>query len=364
MVSEYVDFRHPTQVEGQRAVLYPSVTYSLFNDPGFYVKPKFGINYTQYEMGDNNLTNIPNTARTLPIFSVDSGMTFERDLNFGTSEYVQTLEPRVFYVKIPYQNQDNLPVFDSSLAPISFAQLFTENRFYGNDRIGDADMATVGLTTRLIDGAGGVERLHIGVAERFYFATPLVTQAIAPTIPPTVVAPYVNSDSDIMISVGGKITNALSMDSLFDYNPLLNFTPAGSITLTYKPETGKLLNLGYHFNQDLITPANDIRQDDFSAQWPLFGRWYAVARLSYSVQANMMTQRLIGLEYNQSCWTFRLVTQKFWTSATQESSQLFIQLELNDLVPLGNDPISSLRSSIPGYSKLNSPTTKPVQDTP
>jgi LPS-assembly protein len=154
------------------------------------------------------------------------------------------------------------------------------------------------------------------------------------------------------------------MDSLFDYNPLLNFTPAGSITLTYKPETGKLLNLGYHFNQDLITPANDIRQDDFSAQWPLFGRWYAVARLSYSVQANMMTQRLIGLEYNQSCWTFRLVTQKFWTSATQESSQLFIQLELNDLVALGADPLSSLRSSIPGYSKLNAPTTKPVQGSP
>jgi len=354
IINEYVDFRHPTQVEGQRLVLYPSVTYSLLNDPGYYLKPKLGIHYTDYEMGDNNTAGIPNTSRTLPIFSLDSGMTFERDLTLGKAEFVQTLEPRVYYVKIPYLNQDNLPVYDTSLAPVSFAALFSENRFYGNDRIGDADMATVGLNSRLIDGVGGIERLHVGVAERFYFATPLVNQAIAPAIPPTPVAPYINSNSDVMLSVGGKITNSLSMDSLFDYNPINRFTPAGSITLSYKPEAGKLLNLGYHFNQDLITPANDVRQDDFSAQWPLIWHWYAVTRFSYSVQDHLLTQRLLGLEYNQSCWMLRLVTQKFWTSPTQFSDQIFIQLELNDLVALGSDPIGALRSSVPGYSKLNS----------
>lgn len=365
MANEYVDFRHPTQVEGQRLVLYPSVTYSLLNDPGYYLKPKIGLHYTDYEMGNNNSANIPNTIRTIPIFSLDSGMTFERDFNLGKGEYVQTLEPRIFYVKIPYQNQDNLPVYDTSLAPISFAALFSENRFYGNDRIGDADMATVGLTSRTIDGAGGIERLHIGVAERFYFAPQYVNQAIIPTIPPTPVAPYIDSNSDILLSVGGKITNALSMDSLFDYNPINNFTPAGSITLSYKPESGKLLNLGYHFNQDLITPTNNVRQDDFSAQWPLFWHWYAVTRLSYSVEDNLLTQRLVGLEYNQSCWMLRLVAQKFKYSATQTSSSIFIQLELNDLVALGSDPLSALKTSIPGYSKLNStPANTPVRNSP
>jgi LPS-assembly protein len=355
LVDEYVDFRHPTLVEGQRLVIYPSVTYSLLNDPGYYLKPKLGVHYTDFEMGDNNSTAIPNSSRTLPIFSLDSGMTFERDMKLGAGEYVQTLEPRVYYVRIPYQNQDYLPLYDTSQATLSFAQIFTENRFYGSDRIGDADMATVGVTSRLIDNAGGVERLRVGVAERFSFTAPKVN----------LVAPDVNGRSDILLSVGGKITNALSMDSLLDYDPNAQATQSSSVTFAYKPEKGKLLNLGYRFSKDPTNSGNDVRQDDFSGQWPLFWHWYAVTRLSYSVQDHLLTQRLLGLEYNQSCWMLRLVAQKFWTSPTQSSSGVFIQLELNDLVALGSDPLSALRSSIPGYTKLNTtPASSPVKSTP
>jgi LPS-assembly protein len=349
MVNEYVDFRHPILVEGQRLVLYPSATYLLLNDPGYYLKPKLGLHYTDYEMGSNNSTFIPNTARTIPIFSLDSGMTLERDFNVGKYEYVQTLEPRIFYVRIPYQNQDLLPLYDTSQATISFPQLFTENRFYGNDRIGDANMATAGFTSRLIDGSGGVERLHVSLVERFSFSTPQVN----------LVAPDVNGRSDVLVSVGGKITNSLTLDSMLDYNPNAQATQSFSSTLSYKPETGKLLNLGYQYVN------GSVKQDDFSGQWPLFWHWYAVTRLSYSVQDNLLTQRLIGLEYNQSCWMLRLVAQKFKYSATQSSSGIFIQLELNDLVALGSDPLNALRTSIPGYSKLNTnPATNPAQSSP
>ena len=355
MVNEYVDFRHPTLVEGQRLVLYPSATYSLLNDPGYYLKPKLGLHYTDYEMGSNNTTNIPNTVRTIPIFSVDSGMTLERDFNVGKYEYVQTLEPRIFYVRIPYQNQDALPLYDTSQATISFPQLFTENRFYGNDRIGDANMATAGFTSRLIDGTGGVERLHATMAERFSFTTPQVN----------LVAPDQNGRSDVLVSVGGKVTNALTLDSMLDFDPNAHATQSFSSTLSYKPEAGKLINLGYHFAIDPTNSGNDVRQDDFSGQWPLFWHWYAVTRLSYSVQDHLLTQRLLGLEYNQSCWMLRLVAQKFWTSSTQYSDQIFIQIELNDLVALGSDPLSALRTSIPGYSKLNTnPATTPVRSSP
>jgi LPS-assembly protein len=327
----------------------------LLNDPGYYLKPKLGVHYTDFEMGDNNLTAIPSSTRTLPIFSLDSGLTLERDTKLGEGEYVQTLEPRVYYVKIPYQNQDYLPVYDTSQATLSFAQIFTENRFYGSDRVGDADMATVGLTSRLIDNVGGIERLRVGVAERFSFTAPKVN----------LVAPDVNGRSDILLAVGGKITNALSMDSLLDYDPNTLATQSSSINFVYKPEKGKLLNLGYRFSKDPTNSGNDVRQDDFSGQWPLFWHWYAVTRLSYSVQDHLLTQRLLGLEYNQSCWMLRLVAQKFWTSPTQSSSGVFIQLELNDLVALGSDPLSALRSSIPGYTKLNTtPVSSPVKTSP
>jgi LPS-assembly protein len=308
-----------------------------------------------YEMGGNNSTNIPNATRTLPIFSLDSGITFERDINLWKSEYLQTLEPRAYYVLIPYQNQDFLPIYDTSLATLSLAQMFSENRFYGNDRIGDAEMVTMGLTTRIIDSLDGIERLRVAVAERHSFSMPRIN-------------PDVSRKSNILLTIGGKVTNTLTLNSFFDYDPNQKYTKSGSVSASFKPETGKLLNLGYHFTQDLVIPANDVRQADMSGQWPLFWHWTAVSRVSYSLPDKLLTERLLGLEYNQSCWTFRFITKVFMSTSSQPTHATYIQLELNDLVAVGNNPIAELKSNIPGYIKLNDsklkPASAPVQRSP
>lgn len=350
VVSEYVDFRHASSVNGKRTVVYPSVTYALLSDPGFYLKPKLGVHSTRYAIGDNNAANIPDTTRTLPIFSLDGGMIFERDLALGEGEYLQTLEPRAYYVKIPYQDQSFLPLFDTSLAPFTFAQMFTENRFFGNDRIGDANMTTFALTSRLIDNAGGVERLRVAVGERFSYEAPRENLG----------APAANSRSDILATLGGRVTNALTLDSLLQYNPDAARTMSYNATARYKPEIGKVLNLGYRYTYVDGSALNDVRQGDISAQWPLFGRWNLVTRWVYLLNESRFTEQLAGLEYNQACWMLRVVAQKFPVANQHTSTGIFIQLELNDLVALGNDPLNALRMSIPGYSKLNAtPARKP-----
>jgi LPS-assembly protein len=350
LVSEYVDFRHASLVNGKRTVVYPSVTYALVSDPGYYIKPKLGVHSTQYVLGDNNAANTPDTTRTLPIFSLDSGMTFERDLTLGEGEYLQTLEPRAYYVKIPYQNQSFLPLFDTTLAPFTFAQMFTENRFIGNDRIGDANMATFALTSRLIDNEGGVERMRVAVGERFSYEAPRENLG----------TPAANSRSDILVAAGGRVTNALTLDGLLQYNPDAARTLSYNGTARYKPETGKVLNLGYRYTYVDGSTLNDVRQGDISAQWPLFGRWNLVTRWVYLLNESRFTEQLAGLEYNQACWMLRLVAQKFPVANQHTSTGIFIQLELNDLVAMGNDPLSALRTSIPGYTKLNAtPAKKP-----
>lgn len=344
VTSEYVDFVHPTKVNGQRMVVYPSMTYALLNDSGYYLKPKFGVHSTQYVMDINNSSNIPDTTRTLPIFSLDGGMTFERDMTLGKGEYVQTLEPRAFYVKIPYQDQSFLPVYDTSQAGFTFAQMFSENRFYGNDRVGDANMMTVALTSRLIDNEGGVERLRVAVGQRFSYEAPLVN----------LVAPSANSQSDILLAVGGRATNALTLDSLLQYDPNAAHVLSYNATSRYRPETGKVLNLGYRYSRVDGTSANDLRQADFSTQWPLFWRWDLVSRWIYSwTEPRQVVEQMVGLEYNAQCWAFRLLAQKFPVPGQQVSTSLFIQLELNDLVAVGSNPLSTLRLEIPGYTKLN-----------
>ncbi len=358
LVSEYVDFRHDTLVNGERMVINPSVSYPLLSDPGYYLTPKVGVHYTQYWMGANNTAGLPDATRTLPIFSTDSGMVFERDwASFFGGDYVQTLEPRLYYVYIPYRDQSQLPVFDTAQAPFSFAQIFTENRFFGNDRVGDANQATLALTSRIIDNEGGTERLRVMLGERFSFKAPQVTLSTPADS---------NNRSDILMSLGGKLTKAWSLDSLLQYNPNQAQTEAYNVTMRYKPEAGKLFNFGYRFTSNTLAASTGLpsalRQTDVSGQWPLFGRWMGVGRLNYSLLDKRTVVALGGLEYNQACWTMRLVAQSFSIATNVRSTGIFLQLELNDLVRIGSDPLDALRLSVPGYTKMNSlPAEQPVQ---
>jgi LPS-assembly protein len=345
--SEYVDFRHPTQVNGQRLVLYPSLSYPLLNAPGYFLTPKFGVHYTNYVLDGNNSTNLPNSSRSVPIFSLDGGLVFERNDSFLGNGYMQTLEPRAYYVRIPYRDQSQIANFDTAQAPFSFSQMFTENRFLGSDRVGDADMLTLALTSRVIDDEDGTERLRVGVAERFSFKAPQVN-LVAPT--------ESNSRSDILLTVGGRMTRAWRLDSLVQYNPNLVHTESYSAAARYNPAPGKLLNLGYRFTR------NTLRQMDVSAQLPVSGRWHAVGRINYSLQDSRILDALGGLEYNEACWTTRLVAQSFATATQERTTGIFIQLELNDLVSIGSDPLTALRTSVSGYTKLNTlPAERPVQ---
>lgn len=347
VTSEYVDFRHPTLVNGQRTMIYPSVSYPLLNAPGYFLTPKIGIHSTRYTLDTNNSGYETSSTRTLPIMSLDGGLIFERSDSFLGNGYMQTLEPRFYYVRIPYKDQSKLPNFDTAQAPFSFGQMFTENRFLGNDRVGDADMLTLALTSRAIDDDDGTERIRVAVAERFSFTSPQVNL----TTPSDS-----NSRSDILTTIGGKLTRSWRLDSLFQYNPNLGHVESYNAAARYNPEAGKLLNLGYRYTRDVL------RQMDVSTQWPITGRWHAVGRLNYSLQDDRIVEALGGLEYNRDCWTLRLVGQRFATATNETNTGVFIQLELNDFVRIGSDPLAALRTSVMGYTKLNDmPVASPVK---
>ncbi|MDE2309416.1 MAG: LPS-assembly protein LptD [Betaproteobacteria bacterium] len=358
LAGEFVDFRHPTLVNGQRLVLYPSVSYPLIAEPAFYLTPKFGLHNTYYTMGANNAGALPNTSRTVPIFSLDSGITLERNGSLAGQNFVQTLEPRAYYVHIPYRDQSQLPNFDTAQADFSFAQMFTENRFFGSDRIGDANQVTLAITSRLLEPDSGAERMRFAIGERFSAKTPQVN--LPPVIPVAtpMVTPIVpaTTKSDIVLAASGQVTRAWSLDSTFQFTPNQSQSQLFNASARYQPESGKVLNLGYRFTR------NSLRQMDLSTQWPLSGRWQAVARWNYSLQDSLILEALAGLEYNEKCWAVRLVAQRFATATQQTATGFFVQLELNDLVMVGPDPLTLLRQSVPGYTKLNEPSRdKPAQ---
>ncbi len=343
--SEFVDFAHPTSLNAQRLVVNPSVSYPLVSDPAFYLTPKVALHSTYYAMGANNTGALPDSSRTLPIMSVDSGIAFERDWSLFGDDYVHTLEPRAFYVYVPYKNQDRLPNFDSAQASFDFTQMFTENRFFGSDRVGDANHVTLALTSRLLAQENGMERLRVMIGERFSFQTPKVN-FVAPTT--------TTNKSDILLSVAGAVARTFSFDSELQYDPNLAHTQRYNIAMRYRPEIGKSFDLGYRFSR------NALRQIDFNGQWPLSSRWRAIGRLNYSLQDNKSLESIAGLEYNQSCWTLRFVAQRFTVAAQEANTGIFLQLELHDFVSVGVDPIDVLKQNIPSYTKLNQiPADKP-----
>ena len=339
LYSDLTRFVHPTLVNGDRFVFNPSVSLPMMTPFG-YITPKVGIDYTAYQLGINNTTNQSRYSRTLPVVSVDSGMYFDRDTNLFGRDYTQSLEPRLYYVYIPYQNQSQLPNFDTALLdPINYATLFTENRFVGYDRINDANEMTMAMTSRFTDNETGLERFRVSVGERFYFSPEQVT---LPGI-----APITSSSSDILADIGGQINDHWRAETAISYNTNSGQTDDESFIINYQPARGKVINISYR------SLAGELNQIDISTQWPLSSRWYALMEYDYSLLDSSLVQGLAGLEYNAGCWAIRTVFQTIAIAANTTSTSFFIQLELNGLGNLGSNPLEALNLSIPGYINSN-----------
>ena len=183
-----------------------------------------------------------------------------------------------------------------------------------------------------------MEHLKMMIGERISFSTPQVN---------LVTPASTTNKSDILLALAGSMTRHWSLDSEFQFDPNQSHVQRYNISTSYRPEAGKVFNLGYRFTR------NTLRQVDASTQLPLFGRWHAVARWNYSLQDSRILETIGGLEYNQDCWMLRLVAQRYATATQQSNTGFFVQLELNDFVKVGSDPLDLLKQSVPGYSKLN-----------
>ncbi len=350
--SEMTRFTHSTLVAGDRLVLNPRVSYA-WNRPGFFVRPSMSLHGTLY-----NLNNVSDPAvmtaptRVLPTVSLDTGLIFERNATFFGRDALQTLEPRLFYSYTPYKQQDALlyPTFDSSEADFNYAQVFRENRFVGNDRIGDSNQVTAALTSRFIE-LNGMERVRVAVAQRFSMAEQRVILGV-PTNTPAATA---ETRSDILLLTSGRITNELRVDANMQYSQALNEVNRVNFGTYWQPEAMKLLN--FQYRRDVRNTTNSAATNfeliDISGQWPLSHRWYGVGRINYLLKDKKLGQSLLGLEYKADCWIFRFVSQQIPTAVGVANTTFFIQLEFNGLSSLGSDPMRALRNNVPGYQRLN-----------
>lgn len=334
LFGEVTNFSHPDKQSGIRQVYYPTVEYR-FGTPFVYMTPKFGVNYSIYSLRDQGADS---QTRTVPIFSIDSGMRFIRDGSFFGRKLDQTLEPRLYYVYIPYRKQDQLPVFDTSLADFNLAQIFTENRYTGWDRINDANQITAAATTRLIEPNSGRELLRATLGQRYYFTEQRVALDANDV--------RTSNRSDTLVAVTGALSHNWWLDFGLEYNLDDGESKRLNGAVRYQPQPGKVFNVGYRYTR------NVLEQVDVSAQWPLYRGLSALARWNYSIQDRTLVEALGGLEYNGGCWAVRGVLHSFVTAADKRSNGFFVQFELSGMSRgVGSNPAQVLGRSITGYQR-------------
>jgi LPS-assembly protein len=344
LVSNYNDFSHPTLVNGKRAVAYPSLSFPLQTSYSFLI-PKVGAHLTRYWV-DENAQGLREQTRTLPIATADAGLIFERNMTLTGIPLIQTLEPRLFYVYIPFRDQSRIPNFESGPLDVTFATMFMENQFTGHDRINDANQVTLGVQSRFIHPENGIERLRVAVAQRYYFQGQRVTlPGVAPRASDA-------ASSDLLAALSGTILPSWTADVGARYNTDRSQLQQFNVATRYQPAPGRVLNLAYRDTVDLV------RQWDVSFQWPVTPHWNVLARWNYSLRDKRTLEALAGFEYDGGCWAFRAVAHRFATALNAVSTSVFFQLELNGISRIGSNLTDVLRRNVGGYTRLDPGTPR------
>lgn len=348
--AEFTAFDHPDarRVQGNRTVLYPRFAYPIVRD-AYSITPRVGLHLTHYDLDQPVADGARTTlTRSVPITSIDGQLNFEREFDWHGRRLVQTLEPRLYYLYVPFHAQDpgEYPVFDSAAYDFNFTQIFQPNLYSGADRIANADQLTAAVTSRIFDDQG-VELMRAAIGQRYYFDEQRVRLTHAEPL-------RTGKRADVLASFAGRLPYDLRLSSDWQYNPRDHWTERLNLALRYQPDFAKVLNVGVRYTREVL------RDLDLSAQWPLGSRWYGVARYTRSLREHRVTEAIGGLEYDGGCWVFRIAMHRFATNPDDATRAIFVQLELGGLASVGSSPVNLLRRSVRGYGKIDDQPDEPV----
>lgn len=351
---------------GVRTNIQPGISRPI-NLPYFYFTPRAQFAMTKYEIGD--VSNTPRSpGRTIPIFDVNSGLYFDRNTQWFGQSFKQTLEPHAYYTYIPYQNQTQLPLFDTTLNYLTYDQLFTYNRFSSLDRIGDANQIGVGVTTEYIDSATGYKKIMGNVGEIYYFKKRQVTLCSTPGN----CSSFQNDPNNLSIrspinaTLTYLVTPGWNATATSLWNTKTSRIDNQNFSLQYAPLSRHVINFGYNFVRSgdiplpwvpVNSPTANLSQTDISAAWPVARDWTLLGRWTENWNQKRLQNLLAGLQYDSCCWAVRTVFGRTFlnlrtNNTFKYNNQFFIEFSLKGLGNYGpvGDATTLLSNNISGYS--------------
>jgi LPS-assembly protein len=348
-------------ITGGRGIAGLNLTYA-YRQPWGFIKPALSLLHRQYQLDNTpaGLDQAPQLNNTT--FSLDTGLVFDRPLQWAEHDFNQTLEPRLFYVYTPEKNQDNLPLFDVSPTTPGFAQLFRTNRFNGADRIADANQLSVAVTSRVFAASSGRQLLAASIGQIQYFKDRKVL------LNPTSAVDYSAASSPFFTEAVVTISDELRFRAGLEWDAQESRTERRQFSLNYSSEGRRILNLGYAYTNPEVESRGELAQEESNVSiiWPIHGQWSGIGVWNFDWDKNQTLETLVGVEYNDCCWKSRLVFRRFLRSNRELGAQatgsttvatmpliadrgIYFEFQFKGLATLGRGLDAVLESAIPGY---------------
>ncbi|HUR42157.1 MAG TPA: LPS-assembly protein LptD [Verrucomicrobiae bacterium] len=332
ITGQYVNFIREAPPEGQRIDVNPFLRFAS-DQNAWYAASQLDVRHTRYVVTDPAVGQLPDPTRTLPELSIEGGLRFERMTSAGN---LQTLEPRAYYLYVPYRDQSVLPQFDSGEPDFDFVQLFERNRYSGIDRISDANHLAVAFTSRLLDPVAGVQWLSGSLGQIYRFQPTRV--ALENCVGPGCTVD--TGGTDYIGEVDWQLPIDLLVRATAQWSQDRNEFVRGSAALRYHDDPLRL-DLVYRYREVLPQTDTALEQFDTSAATPLWGPVSAIARWRYSRAENRTLEGLGGLEYETCCWAVRGAYRRYQFGYDELADQpeyttgVYFQLELKGLTRIG-----------------------------
>lgn len=327
------------RITGDRLHIKPEIG-TEFRTTWGYVRPVAKLWHSQYQLKNQINGFEDNPSATAGILEVDSGLYFDRSFEFNDSSYEQTLEPRVYALMVQEEDQLMLPDFDTSELTFSYESLFRDNRFSGDDRIGDTQQLSLGVTSRLFDPEGR-EVLSASIGQAYYFDDRTVRlNSTSPAL--------TESHSDIATRVQWRPSKRVRMtlDSAFSANDLSNTEM--TLDLSYQEDPNRVFGLRHRFTE------GTRKQTTASVLWPITPVWSGLAMVQYDWLTEENVDAALGLEYESCCWKVRFIARDYLDTGEEKKQEVALQFVFKGLGGVGSAPSKVLKEKITGYEERES----------
>lgn len=342
--AETVRFKHEVRLqEGSRLDIKPWISMPL-EGASWFLRPTLAWRYTAYELDYTPASGDRSPSRSMPIFSADAGLFFDRTTTIRGDHYLHTLEPRIYYLNVPYRDQDGLPTFDTRALTYTWGQLFRDNRYSGADRQTDANQLTTALTTRLINDQDGRERLAASMGRIQYFDDVQTTLNRE--------RPIEQGKSAWIADLSVTPSDRWNINVGYQWDPKLRGEDLASLRVRYLFRDTGVVNLGYRYRRHPTSRDDLLEQVDFSFLYPVNDNWSLVGRYYYSLLDHKLLESIAGVQWESCCIAARLVARRYVRDSDGElDNSLRLEFEFKGLGSAGQRTERELRRAILGYDR-------------